>query len=120
MYLLQTRDNSDLQLVNSTGGQYDQMDSLLNHSGSSIETSHRERLSGGSGNGGLCSYPSSANSSVLPSWCSNGAESNTFGHKILENSHIQSPSLYEHVDRRQIKDSQHKVTTTKQGNILHN
>ena len=120
VYLLQAKDNQELQQNDGITGHYNPMDSLLNHSGSSAETNSRERFSAGSGNGGLSSYPSSANSSVLP-WCSNGAESNFYASKMPENNHLQSPNLNGDGERRTFKNSSTSHQTnfaTKGGSIL--
>ena len=115
VYLLQSaRDNLEIPIENGADGQYNPVDSLLNHSGSSIETSYRDRLSGGSGNGFLSSYPSSANSSVFP-WCPNGAEPNSFGIKITD---IQSPKLHEQVGKRQLRNHHQKISAEKEGMII--
>ena len=121
MYLLQSKENQELQINEGINGHYNPLDSLLNHSGSSGETNSRERYSAGSANGGLSSYPSSANSTVLP-WCSNGAESNCYASKMPENSHLQSPNLNGDCERRKLKNNstgQQKNFATKGGNILH-
>ena len=115
VYLLQSaRDNPAILTENGAEGNYNPVDSLLNHSGSSIETSYRDRLSGGSGNGFQSSYNSSANSSVYP-WSTNGAESNSYGLKITENVHIQSPNLQEQGLKRQTINSQQKHSASKAG-----
>ena len=90
------------------------MDSLLNHSGSSLETSSRDRLSGGSGNGDIHSYPSSANSSVLP-WGPNGGDSHTFGLKISDSSQNQSPIMLERNGKKPLPPNRQKSFGTKEG-----
>ena len=114
MYLLQARDNPEKALSDGSCGQYNPMDSLLNHSGSSFETSSRDRLSGGSGNGDINSYPSSANSSFVP-WGPNGVDSHTFGLKTSESSQNQSPIMLERNGKKPFIQNHQMNFGTKEG-----
>ena len=115
VYLLQSaRDNPAILTENGAEGNYNPVDSLLNHSGSSIETSYRDRLSGGSGNGFLSSYASSANSSVFP-WYPNGADSNSVGLKVTD---LQSPKLHEQAGKRQLRHYQQNISAEKEGMFI--
>ena len=90
VYLLQTKDNQEFHSPKTFDTHYSHIDSMLNHSGSSGET-NGDRCLVGSVNGGTNSYPSSANSSILP-WCSNGAESNFQSSHLQEKSHTSPPN----------------------------
>ena len=104
VYLLQARGNAALQQNKDFDGHF--MDSLLNHSGSSIETNYKEAC-----NGINSSYQSSANSSIVP-WC-NGAESDLLSQKLPENIFPKSPNIYEQNDRRMVSKNQISTQSAK-------
>ena len=104
VYLLQARGNAALQQNKDLDGHF--MDSLLNHSGSSIETNYKEAC-----NGINSSYQSSANSSIVP-WC-NGAESDLLSQKLPENIFPKSPNIYEQCDRRTASKNQISTKSAK-------
>ena len=104
VYLLQARGNAALQQNKDYDGHF--MDSLLNHSGSSIETNYKEAC-----NGINSSYQSSANSSIVP-WC-DGAESDLLSQKLPENIFPKSPNIYEQNDRRTVSKNQISTQSAK-------